>query len=109
MMRRGFGDTPLPPAGYWVNPTNSTQWLPQSDAAKIGSYCFNPFPGIYAAGGNEADTVLYCGKLPQNQEFLVYGGAALALALILPGGWKALALIPAAFGVLGATLGQVGI
>lgn len=99
---------PQAPAGYWINPDNKTEWLPQSDAAKIGGFCLQgPSVGRYKVGGNYSNSTLYCGNLSCQESLMVYGGAAAACFLLLPGNWKWAALIPAAWAGLQCTLGGI--
>jgi hypothetical protein len=92
---------PQAPAGYWVNPANSTQWLSQTDAAKLGGFCFQaPTIGQWAVGGNYTASALYCGNLTCQQNLMIYGGIGAALFLFLSGGSKWLGLVPAAWGAL---------
>ena len=96
---------PQAPAGYWINPDNKTEWLPQSDAAKLGGFCFQgPTIGRWAVGGNYDNSTLYCGNLTCKDAALIYGGMS-AAALLLPGGWKLVAIIPAGLAALSCMFG----
>lgn len=118
----GFGDVttgpvttapgaPVPPgpssapAGYWVNPTNASQYLPQSDAAKIGSLCMQgPAVGRYDVGGNYGNSVLFCKSLKCQEGLMIYGAVGLALFLLAPGAWKYLGVLPAGYAALNCSL-----
>ena len=100
---------PQAPAGYWVNPSNSTQWLPQTDAAKIGGLCFQgPSIGQWAVGGNYSNSVLYCGNLPCQKAVLICGAIGAVAFLVLPGGWRLVAAAVAALGITSSCLFQGG-
>lgn len=94
----GLADAPVAPAGYWVNPANTTQWLSQADAAKIGTLCMQgPAVGRYKAAGNFGNSVLACENLTCKEGAMIYGGIGAALFLLAPGPWKWLALVPAGY------------
>lgn len=103
---------PKAPEGYWVNPSNVTQWLPPDQGAQVGDICFfgtGILPGRLRAGGNQANTKLYCGCLLNSSvtdSIVFYGGAAVLAYMFVPAPYKwyvagplaALALAGAAFG-----------
>src|SRR6185369_1388611 len=97
------------PAGYWVNPQNCTQFLPQDKAAQIGDLCMfgtGLMPGRLRVGGNGANTKLYCGCMfnsPVTDSLVFYGGAAAAAFFFLPSPYKYYVSGPlAALALLGA-------
>jgi hypothetical protein len=84
-----------------VNPADTSQWLSQSDAAKIGSLCFGGATiGKYAVSGNYSSSALTCEQLPCQQGMMIFGGIGAAIFLLAPGGWKWAALIPAALAAM---------
>ena len=99
-----------PPAGYWVNPANTSQWLTQADAAKVGSSCLAGFTlGSYAVGGNYQNTTLYCHS-SQSQTLLSTAAVAGLCFVALPKPLNVIAALGfAAWGLLGLTLGQVAL
>lgn len=103
-MNVSLGAVQAPP-GYWTNPANPTQWLSQTDAAKVGNVCWQGLhPGRLTVGGNFQNSALYCGPFTSSASgdaWLFYGGAALVSLLFLPGGWKLLAVPLAGLAVLG--------
>lgn len=105
---------PAPPAGYWVNPNNCTQWLPQDQACKAGGLCLfgtGILPGRLRVGGNESNTKLYCGPLlgsTATDSIVLYGGLAALAWFALPAPAKYWAALPlAAVALFGATLGTI--
>lgn len=118
-IRRGLGQTLAPittnpantppagsavaPSGYWVNPANPTQWLSQTDAAKIGSFCLSGLAfGKYDVAGNYEDSQLFC-KTTTTDILLSMGVLAAASYALLPGPVNVLAALGiAAYGVLAA-------
>jgi hypothetical protein len=94
------------PAGMWVNPADTSQWLSQSDAAKLGGFCFGGMlPGRYRVSGNYSNSVLTCGALPTSDLLVYFGAAAVAAYFLLPPGMKWLSIIPAGYGAVVAGAG----
>jgi hypothetical protein len=101
---------PTPPAGYWVNPANTTQWLTQADAAKIGRYCMQgPTIGVYTIGGNFQNSVLACENMPCQQSLMIYGAIAAAIVLLAPGNLKLAAILPAGFAFVNCAFSGVSL
>ncbi|MBF6570542.1 MAG: hypothetical protein IVW54_16870 [Candidatus Binataceae bacterium] len=107
------GGCPTAPDGYWINPENCTQWLPHDEASKVGDVCFfgtGLLPGRIRAGGNQANTKLYCGCMlgsPQMDSIVMYGGAAVLAYFLVPAPYKYWVAGPlAGLALLGATCGR---
>lgn len=104
---------PQPPAGYWVNPLDCTQWLPPAQGAQVGNVCWGRalaiLPGRLRVTGNDVNTQLYCGSFfstPSIDAMVFYGGAAAIAFLLLPAPYKWWVSVPlAGLAVLGTTLG----
>jgi hypothetical protein len=103
----------LPAGSVWVNQAGD-QYLSASDAAKIGSLCFDPFPGRYVVSGNGVYSALQCQQkdLISSSPALSMAAGPLALAAIayflLPPNMRLFVALPlAAWGVFGAMTANV--
>jgi hypothetical protein len=97
---------PSAPAGWWTNPANASQYLPQDQAAKIGSLCLQgPAVGRYSVGGNYGNSVLFCKALNCQDAITINGAIGAAVFMLLPSPWKWLGLIPAGYAGMSCLLG----